>query len=61
MSPEQFATLEQLHNGHKDTATYYEVSSVLKPGKAESLKPEDRIYRKACDTCGFLVEYEKDK
>jgi hypothetical protein len=56
LSPEHQATLERIHNRHKDTATYYEVSSVLKPGKAESLKPEDRIHRKACESCGLVIE-----
>jgi hypothetical protein len=50
--------LEPLHKRHEDKATYYEITSVLKPDKAESLKPEDRIYRKACNICGFPVERE---
>lgn len=51
--------LKRLHARHSKAAKFYEISSVLKPGKDESLDPSDRIYRKACETCGFVIESER--
>jgi hypothetical protein len=48
--------IAKIHARHADDAKYYEISSVLKPGKSNSLDPNDRINRKACEVCGFVAE-----
>lgn len=49
------AFVERMHARHVDSAKFYEISSVLLPGKSESLDPADRVYWKACEACGYRV------
>ena len=47
---------------HKHTIEYawYSIGSTLKPGKDESLDPNDRVYLEACALCGHTREVTKD-
>ena len=50
--------MEEVKHKHTIPFEWIDISSVLKPGKSESLKPEDRVYQRACNLCGYVIKSE---